>query len=218
MAAIGPGPSAARPSAAGASFPRLAWCSDRAVASAGCRSSRVSPCSRHRCVDPRHRDHKGRITINTTLSHALLVPHVGRCRVLFIPNRGWLAACGVLSLMRRRGSFNSAKNNPMHSITNDDSDRHSQLSIAGISGKLEQAGMLATAGKAESEIARALDSVMTFHRWCKLDHPRPSRPAGHAGPGKSPASADQLPTCCSRRSGLKRPPGWDAAGRSVATS
>jgi putative transposase len=61
------------------------------------------------------------------------------------------------------------------------SKRHSH---AEISAKLEQAGLLAAAGKAQSEIAKALGvSVMTLHRWRKLDLPRASRPpanvAGH---------------------------------------
>jgi transposase-like protein len=61
------------------------------------------------------------------------------------------------------------------------SKRHSH---AEISDKLEQARLLAAAGKAQSEIAKALGvSVMTLHRWRKLDLPRASRPpanvAGH---------------------------------------
>ena len=55
------------------------------------------------------------------------------------------------------------------------SKRHSR---AEISTKLEQAGLLAAAGKAQGEIAKALGvSVMTLHRWRKLDHlaaPAPS--------------------------------------------
>ena len=52
--------------------------------------------------------------------------------------------------------------------------RHSR---AEISTKLEQAGVLAAAGKVQSEIARALGvSVMTLHRWRKLDRGAASRP------------------------------------------
>jgi putative transposase len=64
--------------------------------------------------------------------------------------------------------------------------RHSR---AEISAKLEQAGMLAAAGKAQSEIARALGiSIMTLYRWRKLDSPHSPRPptasaAGHGGRG-----------------------------------
>jgi putative transposase len=59
------------------------------------------------------------------------------------------------------------------------SKRHSR---AEISAKLKQAGMLAAAGKVQSEIAKALGvSVMTLHRWRKLNPARAARP--------SPASA-----------------------------
>jgi putative transposase len=59
------------------------------------------------------------------------------------------------------------------------SKRHSR---AEISAKLEQAGLLAAAGKAQGEIARALGvSVMTLHRWRKLDLPRANRPAANVG-------------------------------------
>ena len=48
------------------------------------------------------------------------------------------------------------------------SKRHSRGEIF---AKLEQAGMLAAAGKVQSEIAKALGvSVMTLHRWRKLNH------------------------------------------------
>jgi IS30 family transposase len=58
------------------------------------------------------------------------------------------------------------------------SKRHSR---AEISAKLEQAGLLAAAGKAQSEIAKALGvSVMTLHRWRKLDLPRTSGLAANA--------------------------------------
>ena len=57
--------------------------------------------------------------------------------------------------------------------------RHSR---AEISTKLEQAGVLAAAGKVQSEIARALGvSVMTLHRWRKLDRGAPSRPLARHG-------------------------------------
>ena len=47
--------------------------------------------------------------------------------------------------------------------------RHSP---AEISAKLEQAEALAANGRVQSEIAKALGvSVMTLHRWRKLDHP-----------------------------------------------
>jgi putative transposase len=49
------------------------------------------------------------------------------------------------------------------------SKRHSP---AEISAKLEQAQALAAAGKLQSEIATALGvSIMTLHRWRKLDPP-----------------------------------------------
>jgi putative transposase len=54
------------------------------------------------------------------------------------------------------------------------SRRHSPVEIA---AKLEQAEALAADGQAQSEIAKALGvSVMTLHRWRKLDH------AGASGP------------------------------------
>ena len=47
--------------------------------------------------------------------------------------------------------------------------RHSPVEIA---PKLEQAEALAADGKAQSEIAKVLGvSVMTFHRWRKVDRP-----------------------------------------------
>ena len=70
------------------------------------------------------------------------------------------------------------------------SKRHSP---AEISAKLEQAQTLATAGKLQSEIAKALGvSIMTLHRWRKLDHADASAPSaafeiGHGargGPGR----------------------------------
>jgi hypothetical protein len=55
------------------------------------------------------------------------------------------------------------------------SRRHSS---AEISAKLEQAEALAADGKVQSEIAKALGvSVMTLHRWRKLDHPGASGPS-----------------------------------------
>jgi putative transposase len=62
--------------------------------------------------------------------------------------------------------------------------RHSP---AEISAKLEQAEALAANGRVQSEIAKALGvSVMTLHRWRKLDHPAVLVPstafeAGHGG-------------------------------------
>jgi putative transposase len=55
--------------------------------------------------------------------------------------------------------------------------RHSP---AEISAKLEQAEALAADGRVQSEIAKALGvSVMTLHRWRKLDHPAaPATPTG----------------------------------------
>jgi putative transposase len=66
------------------------------------------------------------------------------------------------------------------------SKRHSP---AEISTKLQQAEALASAGKLQSEIAKALGvSIMTLHRWRKLDHADASRPSvafevGRGGPG-----------------------------------
>ena len=66
------------------------------------------------------------------------------------------------------------------------SKRHSP---AEISAKLEQAQTLASAGKLQSEIAKALGvSIMTLHRWRKLDHADGSGPSatvgvGHGAPG-----------------------------------
>ena len=52
--------------------------------------------------------------------------------------------------------------------------RHSP---AEISAKLEQAEALAANGRVQSEIAKALGvSVMTLHRWRKLDNPGASTP------------------------------------------
>jgi putative transposase len=66
------------------------------------------------------------------------------------------------------------------------SKRHSR---AEISAKLEQAGLLSAAGKAQGEIAKALGvSVMTLHRWRKLDLPRATRPATRVA-GRSPRAA-----------------------------
>jgi putative transposase len=63
------------------------------------------------------------------------------------------------------------------------SKRHSR---AEISAKLEQAGLLATAGKAQGEIAKALGvSVMTLHRWRKLDLPHATRPTANVA-GRGP--------------------------------
>jgi putative transposase len=61
--------------------------------------------------------------------------------------------------------------------------RHSPDEIA---AKLEQAEALAADGKVQSEIAKVLGvSVMTLHRWRKLDHLGPSAPSGalDVGPG-----------------------------------
>jgi hypothetical protein len=66
------------------------------------------------------------------------------------------------------------------------SRRHSS---AEISAKLEQAEALAADGKVQSEIAMALGvSVMTLHRWRKLDHPEAPEPSsaldlGHGARG-----------------------------------
>ena len=61
------------------------------------------------------------------------------------------------------------------------SRRHSS---AEISAKLEQAEALAADGKVQSEIAKALGvSVMTLHRWRKLDHPAASEPSVAFGLG-----------------------------------
>jgi putative transposase len=73
------------------------------------------------------------------------------------------------------------------------SKRHSP---AEISAKLQQAGTLAAAGKLQSEIATALGvSIMTLHRWRKLDHPDASGPSaafevGH-GPRGRPGARGQ---------------------------
>ena len=67
------------------------------------------------------------------------------------------------------------------------SKRHS---AAEISAKLGQAQALAASGKLQSEIAKALGvSIMTLHRWRKLDHADASAPSaafevGHGGPGR----------------------------------
>ena len=66
------------------------------------------------------------------------------------------------------------------------SKRHSP---AEISTKLQQAEALASAGKLQSEIAKSLGvSIMTLHRWRKLDHADASGPSvafevGRGGPG-----------------------------------
>jgi len=61
------------------------------------------------------------------------------------------------------------------------SRRHSR---AEISTKLKQAGMLAAAGKVQSEIAKALGiSVMTLHRWRKLYPARAARPSAASAAG-----------------------------------
>ena len=61
------------------------------------------------------------------------------------------------------------------------SKRHSR---AEISAKLKQAGMLAAAGKVQSEIAKALSvSVMTLHRWRKLNPVRAARPSAASAAG-----------------------------------
>src|SRR5262245_11192477 len=55
------------------------------------------------------------------------------------------------------------------------SKRHSR---AEISAKLKQAGMLAAAGKVQSEIAKVLGvSVMTLHRWRKRSPAPAARPS-----------------------------------------
>lgn len=60
------------------------------------------------------------------------------------------------------------------------SKRHSPSEI---SAKLEQAGLLAAAGKVQSEIAKTLGiSVMTLHRWRKLGPPRSTRRSRAVGP------------------------------------
>ena len=54
--------------------------------------------------------------------------------------------------------------------------RHSPAEIA---VKLEQAEALAADGRMQREIAKALGvSVMTLHRWRKLDHPGGHGPSG----------------------------------------
>ena len=68
--------------------------------------------------------------------------------------------------------------------------RHSP---AEISAKLEQAEALAANGRVQSEIAKALGvSVMTLHRWRKIDHPaaRAPSPAFEAAHGASRGLAD----------------------------
>ena len=68
--------------------------------------------------------------------------------------------------------------------------RHSP---AEISAKLEQAEALAANGRVQSEIAKALGvSVMTLHRWRKLDHlAAPALPAAsEAGHGAERGRAD----------------------------
>src|SRR5262245_10725965 len=61
------------------------------------------------------------------------------------------------------------------------SRRHSR---AEISTKLKQAGMLAAAGKVQSEIAKALGiSVMTLHRWRKFYPARAARPSAASAAG-----------------------------------
>src|SRR5262245_15049847 len=53
--------------------------------------------------------------------------------------------------------------------------RHSPAEIF---AKLEQAEALAANGRVQSEIAKALGvSVMTLHRWRKLDHPAAPAPS-----------------------------------------
>jgi putative transposase len=62
------------------------------------------------------------------------------------------------------------------------SRRHSPVEIA---AKLQQAEALAADGKMQSEIAKVLGvSVMTLHRWRKLDHPAASQPSSALGPGQ----------------------------------
>jgi putative transposase len=54
------------------------------------------------------------------------------------------------------------------------SKRHS---LAEISAKLQQADGLAAAGKLQSEVAKAVGvSIMTLHRWRKLDRAQASEP------------------------------------------
>ena len=102
------------------------------------------------------------------------------------------------------------------------SKRHS---AAEISAKLEQAQALAAAGKLQSEIAKALGvSIMTLHRWRKLDPPEVAGPSaavevGMATPrarrrrswprcrSKTASSDRSSWICCSRRSSSKRRPG-----------
>ena len=61
------------------------------------------------------------------------------------------------------------------------SKRHSPGEIT---AKLQQAETLAAAGKLQSEIAKALGvSIMTLHRWRKLDHPDASGPYLEVGHG-----------------------------------
>jgi putative transposase len=76
----------------------------------------------------------------------------------------------------KEARFNIGRASPMKS------KRHSP---AEISAKLEQAQTLATAGKLQSEIAKALGvSIMTLHRWRKLDHADASGPSAASDVGR----------------------------------
>ncbi len=79
--------------------------------------------------------------------------------------------------------------------------RHSRVEIA---AKLAQASDLATQGKLQSEIARALGvSVMTLHRWRKAPPgPRPAHEAGQ--PDRIPGGGNRIAELQLENSRLRR--------------
>ena len=82
--------------------------------------------------------------------------------------------------------------------------RHSRVEIA---SKLAQANDLATQGKQQSEIARALGvSVMTLHRWRKAPGPRPPLVATHeaAQPYRMRRGGDRIAELQLENSRLRR--------------
>jgi len=83
--------------------------------------------------------------------------------------------------------------------------RHSRVEIA---TKLARANDLATQGKLQSEIARALGvSVMTLHRWRKaLPSPRPALVATHEAsqPGRTPGGGNRIAELQLENSRLRR--------------
>src|SRR5260370_12842865 len=83
--------------------------------------------------------------------------------------------------------------------------RHSRVEIA---SKLALARDLATQGKLQSEIARALGvSVMTLHRWRKaLPSPRPALVATHEAtqPGRTPGGGNPIAELHIEHSPLRR--------------